>query len=119
MYMVTFSQINCYRLTFYKHTTTLNHQFIFGCKIMRLLHRRSVNVLIALLSRKIVYAFYRVSRKRKSVLDYYIQVLMAFSREGEKAIYIMFPCDIFIISSITSRNNVLHSISLLPFNVVL
>jgi hypothetical protein len=56
-------------------------------------------------------------KERECVLYYYIQILMAFSREGEKAIYIMFPCDIFIISSITSRNYVLHFISLLPFNV--
>jgi len=66
-----------------------------------------------------VYVFYRVPGKIKSVLDYYIQILMAFSREGEKAIYIMFPSDTFIISSIKSRNNVLHFISLLPFNVIL
>ena len=44
---------------------------------------------------------------------------MAFSREGEKAIYVMFPCDTFIMSSITSRNNVLHFISHLPFNAIL
>lgn len=36
---------------------------------------------------------------------------MAFSREGEKAIYIIFPRDILIIGSITPRNNILHFFS--------
>jgi hypothetical protein len=46
--------------------------------------------------------------REKRVRRYCIQILMAFSRKGKKAIYIMFPHDILIISSITSRNDILH-----------
>jgi hypothetical protein len=41
LYMITFLQITCYRLTSCKHTTKLKHQFIFSCTIMRLLHTRA------------------------------------------------------------------------------